>query len=313
MSKRLLALLLTLACSSVFAAEPKQERAEQTEAVEQNEDDPSLLQQRIAKESAQIGDDYILSTHKVNYILPVTYMSRPNGAPVRDGSAFPEDVGLDNMEAKFQISFKLPVATNLFNDNGHLFVAYTNQSYWQVYNKEISSPFREINHEPEAFLLFNNDAEWMGIRNSMYGFGVVHQSNGRSQPQSRSWNRIYAAAAFDKGNLALAAKVWYRIPEKAKSDPMQPKGDDNPDIEDYLGNMELLFGYGLGKQRITMLLRNNLNFKDNRGAIEVNWSYPIKGNLRFYAQYFNGYGESLIDYNHHNQRIGIGLSVNDLF
>jgi phospholipase A1 len=36
------------------------------------------------------------------------------------------------------------------------------------------------------------------------------------------------------------------------------------------------------------------------------------GNLRFYTQFFNGYGESLIDYNHHNQRVGIGFSINDI-
>jgi phospholipase A1 len=60
-----------------------------------------------------------------------------------------------------------------------------------------------------------------------------------------------------------------------------------------------------------MLLRNNLR-DNNRGAVELTWSYPIIGTLRVYTQYFNGYGESLIDYNHHNQRIGIGIALNDL-
>ncbi|GLS83183.1 phospholipase A [Paraferrimonas haliotis] len=272
----------------------------------------SLLQERLETEAEQLGEAYVLTTHRVNYLLPVSYMSRPNKKPSRDNVPGTQEVGLDNLEAKFQISFKLPIATNFINDNGYLFVAYTNQSYWQVYNKEISSPFRETNHEPEAFVLFRNDQELFGLRNSFWGFGLSHQSNGQSQPLSRSWNRIYGQAVFDRGNFAMMAKAWYRLPEEEKEDPLDPKGDDNPDIEHFLGNMELHFAYGLDNQRYSMIVRNNLDFSDNKGSLQFNWSYPIKGNLRFYVQYFNGYGESMIDYNHHNQRLGIGVSVNDL-
>lgn len=273
----------------------------------------SLLSQRLKDELETAEKPFVITPHKVNYILPVTYNSSPNVEPFLeeiDGQVDPDSV-IERFEAKFQISFKFPLAYNLFGDNGHLFAAYTNQSYWQVYNKDISSPFRETNHEPELFLMFNNDWEIAGLTNSLWGVGAVHQSNGQSIGRSRSWNRIYGTMVFDKGPLAIAAKVWWRLPEDEKEYEGDPRGDDNPDIEDYMGNFELFAAYGYEKHRFTMMLRNNLR-SNNKGAYELTWSYPIKGNLRLYAQYFNGYGESLIDYNASSNRLGIGVSINDI-
>lgn len=101
------------------------------------------------------------------------------------------------------------------------------------------------------------------------------------------------------------------FPKDEKTDPYQASGDDNPNIEDYVGNAEFIGVYGVDEHRFTLTLRSNLQDID-RGSAELTWSYPIVGNLRLYTQYFNGYGESLIDYNYHNQRIGIGISLNDI-
>lgn len=270
----------------------------------------SLLDERVKDELATSEKPFVLTPHRPNYILPVTYQSNPNNTPFEE--KYPDqDVHVDDIEAKFQISFKFPLVYNMFGDNGHLFFAYTNQSYWQLYNKEVSSPFRETNHEPEMFMLFNNDWKVAGLTNSFWGFGAVHQSNGQTDPLSRSWNRLYGTMVFDRGPFALGLKAWWRIPEDEKTSPTDARGDDNPDIDDYMGHFEVTGVYGLDEHRFTMLLRNNLA-SDNKGAVELTWSYPIIGNLRVYTQYFNGYGESLIDYNHHNQRIGIGVALNDI-
>jgi len=271
----------------------------------------SLVDARVSDELATSEKRFVITPHKANYLLPVTYQTRTNALPfeLKDPD---EDFNIDNLEAKFQISFKFPLMYNVFGDNGHLFFAYTNQSYWQVYNEEASSPFRETSHEPEVFMLFNNDWKIGGFTNSFLGLGAVHQSNGQTSQLSRSWNRLYGSVVFDRGPFALGLKVWWRIPEAEKDNINSAKGDDNPDIERYMGNFELTGVYGLNQHRFIMLLRNNLRANNNRGAIELTWSYPILGNLRIYTQYFNGYGESLIDYNHHNQRVGIGIALNDL-
>lgn len=274
--------------------------------------DDSLIESRVKDESLTSELPFVLTPHKVNYLLFATYNNSPNIKPfleeAQQAGIKPE---IDNYEVKFQISFKFPLMHNVFGDNGSLFVAYTNQSYWQLYNKDISSPFRETNHEPEIFMVFNNDWEIAGMINSFWIVGAVHQSNGQTIGRSRSWNRIYGTMVFDGGPFALLGKVWWRIPEDEKKYQDDPRGDDNPDIEDYMGNFELSGVYGLDKHIFTMMLRNNLS-SPNYGALELTWSYPIMGNLRLYTQYFNGYGESLIDYNAHTQRFGIGVSINDI-
>lgn len=308
-----LLLSIGLGCSCASFAETTE--AEKTEAVNKSEDievkrAQSLVAMRVSKESATGDLPYVITPHKVNYILPVTYSSSPNSEPfAKEAADHPFE--LDNVEAKFQISFKFPLWHNVFGDNGHLFAAYTNQSYWQVYNKDISSPFRETNHEPEIFMVFTNDWQVGPLKNSFWGVGAVHQSNGQAGSLSRSWNRLYGMMIFDSGPFALEAKAWWRIPEDEKETPTSPSGDDNPDITDYMGNIEFTSVYGIDEHRFSLMVRNYIQ-KPNYGAVEFTWSYPIMGNLRLYTQYFNGYGESLIDYNAHNQRIGIGISINDI-
>ena len=60
------------------------------------------------------------------------------------------------------------------------------------------------------------------------------------------------------------------------------------------------------------LLRNNLDFGDNRGSFQLELTYPISDRYEVLVQYFNGYGDSLIDYNRAQERIGIGFQLHFL-
>lgn len=260
---------------------------------------PSPLDQRILRDWVSLEDPFVITPHKPNYILPLAYNSRPNDAPF---SGLQES--LDNLEMKFQLSLKLLAWRDIFDENGHLVFGYTQQAYWQAYNKGLSSPFRETDHEPEAVLGFLTDFGVLGFRNRVLNFGIVHQSNGRSGGFSRSWNRIYAEIVLVRDSLVLALKPWRRLPEDAGD-------DDNPDIEDYMGHGEVTAVYKTGRSTFSLMLRNNLDTGDNRGAVQLDWSYPVKDGIRGYVQYFNGYGESLIDYNASVNRIGMGLMLSD--
>ena len=269
------------------------------------ESQPTAVRRRLAMEQAANDNPFLLLPHRPNYILPLAYSTDPNEEPfgLQQGS-------FDKMEMKFQVSLKFLLQEDFIGGKGNLYAAYTNRSWWQAYNTERSRPFRETNHEPELFLLYDTDWKVMGMRATSVLAGISHQSNGQGGTLSRSWNRVYFNFILEKGNAVLSLKPWYRIPEQEKSAPDDPTGDDNPDIQKYMGSAEVGFLYRKRAHSFTMMLRNNLR-SDNRGAVEVGWSYPLKGGMKGYLQIFEGYGESLIDYDYRMTRVGMGVLLAD--
>jgi phospholipase A1 len=262
-----------------------------------NRQDKSVLDRRIEIERTTHFKPFVLTPHKPNYLLPYTYNAKPNQAPF-EGSG--EE--LDNEEIKFQFSIKFPIVEDLFGEGGILYFAYTNLSFWQAYNRDASSPFRETTHEPELFFAVPNDLNVFGFKNRLNILSIVHQSNGRSDPLSRSWNRIYANFIFERGNFYFSIRPWIRIDKGGD--------DDNPDIQDYLGHGDFRAVYATGKHTASIMLRNTFD-SDNKGAFELNYSYPMSRRAKWFFQIFEGYGESLIDYNVRTKRIGIGVALTD--
>ncbi len=282
------------------------QQPEVEDAVAQTAPPAQLFGQRVKQEKALSCNPFTLIGHRENYLLPMSYNSSRNGEPLGIS-----DSSLNNVEVKFQFSVKFAVWRNIIAD-ADLWAAYTNLSFWQAYNESRSSPFRDSNHEPEVFLSKNNDLTLFGFTNTVNRVGVVHQSNGKGGTESRSWNRIYLQMFLERDNLTLVFKPWYRIPESRKDSPGVSTGDDNPDIQAYLGYGEIKALYKWENHTFSLLWRNNLRRSDNRGAVELGWIFPITGCINGYLQYFNGYGESLIDYNSSVNRIGIGFIFTDL-
>ncbi|TKB49049.1 phospholipase [Ferrimonas sediminicola] len=267
----------------------------------------TALDHRIAEEQISHASDFSLTAHRNNYMLPFSYNHTPNQAPFD-----PDELPLQRAEMKFQFSFKLPLTVPLLDERGRLFFAYTNKSWWQAFNTDHSAPFRETNHEPELFWVQRVDwrlGEW---QLPLWAVGINHQSNGQNGAKSRSWNRIIGSLVLERGDWTVLARAWYRLPEESKHSPEDTQGDDNPDILDYLGYGEMGVVYKYHEHTFSGLLRNNLDLDDNRGAMELGWSFPLGNKVRGYVQYFYGYGESLIDYDVRSNRIGIGLEMTPL-
>jgi phospholipase A1 len=204
----------------------------------------------------------------------------------------------------FQLSFKARLWRDILGKNLVLWVAYTQRSFWQLYNLDDSSPFRETNYEPEVLLNLGTRFNVLGLKARFVQLGLNHQSNGQSEPLSRSWNRIVANAGLERGPFSLLLKGWYRIPDA---------DDDNPGLTHYVGNGEVWGYYFLKKHRLAVMLRDNLNFRENRGAVQLEWSFPVFAMMAGYVQCFYGYGESLLDYDHCVHRIGIGFILSDWY
>ncbi|MBU1233679.1 MAG: phospholipase A [Proteobacteria bacterium] len=264
----------------------------------------SVISERIKGDKEHVLQPFTLMAHKPNYILMGAYNSAGYNAKVYQEQFADDSITVDDTEAQFQVSVKVPLAANLF-DMMDIYAAYTNHSFWQLYN-DSSAPFRETNHEPEGWLQFNTAWEFFGFTNTANMFGIVHQSNGRGGVLSRSWNRLYANFLVERGNLAFSFKPWYRIPE-------DDIDDDNPDLTDYLGHYELRAAYKWNDHVFSVMSRNNLESGFEKGAVELSWSFPLWDYpyLKGYVQYFSGYGESLIDYDNYVNKIGFGFAITD--
>lgn len=227
-----------------------------------------------------------LSAHKPVFIFPLTY------SPDFEGT---------NTEVVYQISAK----QRLLNRN--LFFAYTQKSFWQLYNKDQSSPFRETNYNPELFYRWRPQ----GDRWKQWGLdiGGEHESNGQTLPRSRSWDRLYLTPFFVGDGHISSLKLWWRRPEDRKDSALDARGDDNPDIEDFYGYGEFQHQRNLGDQhRLSLMLRGNP--ATGNGAGSLTWSWGKDSDSFFYClSLWHGYGESLINYDQSITRIGIGVML----
>ncbi len=218
-------------------------------------------------------------------------------------------------EMRIGLSVRTKIAQGLLTQNDpsrkdSLWFGYTQQSTWQVFNGDISRPFRTTDHEPELMYVYPVDINLPGGWRWRYaGLGLVHQSNGQSLPYSRSWNRYYLMAGMELADqFQLTGRIWKRIREGAES-------DDNPDIANYIGRAEITGRWNINPYNtVSATLRNNLR-SDGRGSIRLEWlkalGDPARSNLRLHTQLFHGYGDTLADYNRKRTVLSIGLSLVD--
>lgn len=252
-------------------------------------------------------ENFEIRPYKPTFLLLGTRTDNINRQPDSDNPQNRAQSPLDlrGTEAQFQISFKSKVADKLFGDNGSLWVGYTQSSRWQVYTSTLSRPFRETNYEPEAMLVFRTPLQIGDWHLRMSGIGINHQSNGRSNPLSRSWNRVIAHFGIERDDLSIQIRPWWRLPEDAVE-------DNNPHIENYVGRGELIVVKRFEGHVVSVQGRHSLRGgEDSRGSLRVDWAIPVSGNLKAHLSAFSGYGESLIDYNHRQTMFGVGVSLID--
>ncbi len=238
--------------------------------------------------------------HQLNYLM-VNYSSNPHSAPYRPfRNIAPDNAGLSHAELVFQLGFKMKGIENVLNSGADLWFAYTQESFWQASNRKASSPFRESNYQPEIMYVVPANFTVAGLHARFLNFGLVHQSNGQGASLSRSWNRAYVQLGLERGNFTLVGRAWTRLKEDAAT-------DDNPDITDYLGHGDLLGTWRIDGHELSLLARHN--FRTGHGALQGGWAFPVSKHLKGYVQLFSGYGRSLIDYNHAQKNLGMGVMI----
>ncbi|MFT7109114.1 MAG: phospholipase A1 [Psychrobacter glaciei] len=265
------------------------------------------LEHRNDLERRAIKIPMVLLPHKPNYLMPFSYSQTPYNK-LQEELVGENWTGFKNLEAIFQLSVKYQVYQFDDANDYKLYIAYTNKSYWQVYNEEASRPFRETNHEPELFIQMS--PQWGPI--NRVNVGLNHQSNGQYLGFSRSWNRITSGFYHVNGNSIYGIEPWYRIKEESSGIADDPTDDDNPDIEKYLGYAN--FVWFKQNKRISRSIRFGNNLRggdDNRGWVELEVNFPLGQRFKGFVQYFEGFGHSLIEYDQYQRRLGFGIKITD--
>lgn len=244
-----------------------------------------------------------------------------------DGRAAPH-TAYQESELRLQLSVRSKLATQIFsrwlpwlpederrNAHDSLWFGYTQQSYWQIFNGEISRPFRATDHEPEIIYIAPMQLALPGGWVWRYsGLSVNHMSNGQSLPLSRSWNRVIYMAGFDKGNrYRLGFRIWERVADGVDSNDIPVSQDDNPDIEDTYGRAELTASWR-ATSRSDLVLTWRTPITAPMGSWRLEWFTELnKKNpgLRLHVQVFNGWGDAITDYNFRRTMVGVGVSLVD--
>jgi phospholipase A1 len=244
--------------------------------------------------------------YRPNYFLPVRVVSQVNRTPT---SPNPLNVAAPlpayrDVEAKVQLSIRTKIVQGLFLPGADLWFGYTQQSLWQLYSTQISAPFRSTDHEPELLYVVPLPAALpAGWTLRMGGLGLAHQSNGQALPLSRSWNRLYLLAGVERNEFSLIGRLNQRLSE-------DPETNDNPDLVDWRGRLDLLAAWTPGLATATLQWRTNL---DRRGSLQFDWTFPVDtarpAGLRYYVQAFTGYAETLLDYNFRQASFGAGVTL----
>jgi outer membrane phospholipase A len=213
--------------------------------------------------------------------------------------------------ARFQVSFKF----RFFNPNTKtpflekIFVGYSQNSIWDL--SSASKSLRDSSYRPSLFFFDDTISQWtfwqtkLGIQG-----GYEHESNGRDGTSTRSID-----IAFVRPTLTFPLQGNHFISVSPKIYDYLEK-EENPDIAEYRGYVDLLLKIGEtdGLQLASTLRKGT---RAEAYSVQLDVSYPLKkptfGNLGGYLhlQYFNGYGESLIDYNqkvHSQFRVGLMMT-----
>lgn len=206
-------------------------------------------------------------------------------------------------DALFQISIRHRITRNVLPFNTFLYLTYTQKSFWNIYGE--SSPFRDNNYNPGLGL-----GKHLILNNKFKGAAFVqfeHESNGQGDSiLSRSWNYLsFTGKYFYNPLVAVQLKLWIPYVD----------GGANKDLIDHRGigviSIEQLTNNGL------WWFSGDINPRKGFGNVNIrlNVAYLLSRRLNQYLflQYYNGYGEDLLDYNRFTSQLRIGICMKPSF
>ncbi len=205
----------------------------------------------------------------------------------------------ENTNIKFQVSIAQRLTNATLPGGTYLYLFYSQKCFWNVL--ENSMPMTDLNFNPGIGL-----TKPLFVKNRYIGkvsLIVEHESNGRDSIQSRSWNKISLAAnIIIDPNLMVSGKIWLPIVD----------GENNKDILKYSGIYQMSVQASTDNRKftgsITLVKRQGWNLNYNT-IVELAYRFSRRSNQYFFLQYYNGYGEGLLDYKVFKSQLRLGIVI----
>lgn len=208
--------------------------------------------------------------------------------------------------AKFQISIRQRVSKTILPFNTSLMLTYTQKSFWNIYAK--SSPFKDNNYNPGLAFV-----RPLVYKNQLRGSAVValeHESNGKDSLDSRGWNYLtWTGIYFFNASLTLQVKMWAGFLDHGDSELDGDGG--NPDLFKYRGYGLIALNYRSRDDNFwaSAIINPRRKLGNFNTQLELNIRFHRVANQYFFIQWYNGYGESLLDYNQYTSMLRVGLCI----
>lgn len=215
------------------------------------------------------------------------------------GPAIGPRITKKNTNIKFQISVAQRLTNATLPWGTYLYLFYTQKCFWNVL--ENSMPMTDLNFNPGIGL-----TKPIFVKNRYVGkvsLILEHESNGRDSIESRSWNKVSLAAnIIIDPNLMVAGKIWIPIVD----------GQNNRDILHYCGLYQTSIQATTDNRKFTgslTLVRRAGKFFNYNTILELAYRFSTKANQYFFLQYYNGYGEGLLDYKVFHSQLRVGIVI----
>jgi phospholipase A1 len=222
-------------------------------------------------------------------------------------TGIPTHTGINkySADAKFQVSVRQRLFKSLLPFNTVLFLTYTQKSFWNVYTK--SSPFKDSNYNPG--LAFIKPVFYKGRLRGTAVIALEHESNGKDGIDSRGWNYLVVSGVyFFNPCFSLQTKLWAGFLDRGEP---EPDGGGNPDLYKYRGYGLVTFNYRSLKDKFRVSAVVNPRNKIGRfnTRLELSVKLNSKANQYFFIQWYNGYGEGLLEYNRYGSMLRAGIAI----
>lgn len=203
-----------------------------------------------------------------------------------------------NSDVKFQLSISQRLTKSKLPFDTYLFLQYTQKAFWNVFQESL--PMRDLNFNPGIGL-----GHLIIHKNKYIGKGYImveHESNGKDSIYSRSWNKITVAAALLLNkNWEIQFKGWVPIID----------GGENKDILKYNGIFQIAANYRTNNKRLNcgVILTQRKAWFGYNTQLELSYKFNNNENQYLFVQYYNGYGENLLEYNKYKSMLRIGFVI----